>query len=183
MKVAAYIRVSTDEQDYNNQLQPVKDYCQAHWWPEPVIYAENESAWRQGHQRELSRLLRELRTGQRHYDYLIVFALDRLSRGKVGQVLTLLDTFENQACKVVSIKEPWLSDAGPARDIIISAVSWAANYESERKSQNTLAGLDKARTNGKTLGRPKGSKDSRKRLKKRPTIYRHNNPRITALAE
>lgn len=162
MNIAAYLRVSTEDQDYNNQLQPVLDYCKAKWWPEPVIYAENESAWKVGHQRELAKLLRELRTGRRRYDYLVVFALDRLTRGKVGAVFQLLESFELLGCKVVSIQEPWLCES-ETRDILVPAIAWAANYESNRKSQNTKAGLARARANGKTLGRPKGSKDKTKR--------------------
>jgi DNA invertase Pin-like site-specific DNA recombinase len=142
------------------------------------IYTENESAWQQGHQRELARLLRELRTGRRRYDYLIVFALDRLTRGGIRAIFPLLDSFESLGCKVVSIKENWIPESGALRDVFISMVSWAAEYESERKSQNTKAGLDRARVAGKTLGRPVGKKDKVKRLKKRPVIYRHNNPRV-----
>lgn len=183
MNVACYVRVSTDEQTTENQLQPIKDYCAARWWPEPEIYAENESAWRQGHQSELARLLRELRTGRRRYDYLVVFALDRLTRGGIRAIFPLLDSFENLGCKIVSLKEAWIPETGALRDVFISMVSWAAEYESERKSQNTRAGLERARANGKALGRPQGSKDGKPRIKKRPVIYRHNNPRLTAGVE
>lgn len=172
MNVAAYIRVSTDQQTTENQLPAIRDYCKAHWWPEPEIYAENESAWRQGHQKELARLLRELRTGRRRYDYLIVFALDRLTRGGIRAIFPLLDSFESLGCKVVSIKEDWLSASGPLRDIYIAMISWAANYESERKSQNTKAGQARAVANGKKIGRPVGRRDGKKRLRKRPVIYK-----------
>jgi putative DNA-invertase from lambdoid prophage Rac len=173
MNVAAYLRVSTNTQTADNQLPAVISYCQSKSWPAPVIYSENESAWRQGHQRELARLLVEIRTGRRRYDYLVVFALDRLTRGKVGDVFNLVNAFEQQGCKIISIKEAWLNDVGPVRDLFTLITAWAANYESERKSQNTRAGLAKARANGKRLGRPPGKKDSKKRLKKRPTVFRY----------
>lgn len=180
MKIAAYIRVSTDQQTAKNQLPAIMDYCKVHRWPEPEIYSENESAWRQGHQRELARLLRELRTGRRHYDYLVVFALDRLTRGGIRAIFPLLDSFENLGCKIISLKENWIPESGPLRDVFVSMIAWASQYESDRKSQNTRAGLDRARANGKTLGRPKGSKDSKKRLKKRPVIYRREPMSVTA---
>jgi DNA invertase Pin-like site-specific DNA recombinase len=183
MKVVGYLRVSSDEQDYNNQRQPVLDYCNAHQWPEPEIYAENESAWKAGHQTELARLRKELRTGHRQYDYLIVFALDRLTRGGIRAIFPLLDSFENLGCKVVSIKEDWIPESGPLRDMFISMVSWAAKYESDRKSQNTRAGLARTMKTGITkagkpiekLGRPKGSKDKNGR-KRTGYLLRYATP-------
>lgn len=173
MNIAAYLRVSSDEQNHDNQLQPVLDYCKSHWWPEPEIYAENESAWRAGHQAEIARLLRELRTGRRRYDYLVVFALDRLTRGGIRAIFPLLDSFEKLGCKVISIKENWIPESGALRDVFISMVAWAAQYESDRKSQNTRAGLDRARAAGKTLGRPVGKRDSKRRLRKRPVVFKY----------
>jgi len=180
MNIAGYIRVSTEQQTTDNQLPAVLDYCKCHWWPEPVVYSENESAWRAGHQRELSRLLSELRAGRRRYDYLVVFALDRLTRGGIADCLQLINSFEQAGCKVISIKEPWIADGGPMRDLFAAFVSWAAQYESIRKSQNTRAGLDRAKANGVRLGRPPGKKDGKKRLKKRPVVYRLGSPSVTA---
>lgn len=183
MKVAAYIRVSTADQTTDNQLPTVQDYCKCHWWPEPVVYAENETAWRAGHQRELAKLLLELRTGRRRYDYLVLFALDRLTRCGIAECLQLINSFEQAGCKVVSIKEPWIAEGGPMRDLFAAFVAWAANYESIRKSQNTKAGLARARANGVRLGRPPGRKDGKKRLKKRPVVYRLGNPNVMAGVE
>lgn len=183
VKTAAYLRVSTDQQDFNNQIQPVKDWCASHWWGEPEIYAESESGWRAGHQRELARLLADVRSGRRHYDYLIVFALDRLTRGGIAACLQLVHSFELAGCKVVSIKENWIADAGPMRDLFAAFVAWAAQYESTRKSQNTKAGLDKARANGVRLGRPPGRKDSKPRRKKRPVAFRYGAPSVAGVSQ
>src|SRR3989304_8913616 len=173
MNIACYLRVSTDDQTADNQLPAVLDYCKAHQWPEPEVYQENESAWKAGHQAELAKLLRELRTGRRRYDYLVVFALDRLTRGGIRAIFPLLDAFEGQDCKGVRVKESWIPDSGALRDVFISMVSWAAQYESDRKSQNTRAGLERARLKGRFPGRPRGSRDKVKRLKRRPGVYKY----------
>jgi len=178
MNTAAYLRVSTDQQTADNQLPAILEYCKAHNMPEPVIYSENESAWRRGHQTELARLLRELRTGRRRYEYLIVWSLDRLSRQGIAATLQLIDSFEVQGCKVVSIQESWIAEAGPMREMFASMAAWAAKFESDRRSERTKAGLLKARAAGVKLGRPKGSKDTRKRLKKRPVVYRLGSPSV-----
>ena len=88
--LAGYARVSTDEQTADNQVPAIMAWAESHGYNKErvEIYQENESAWRQGHQSELARLLRELRTGRRKYDYLVVFALDRLTRGGIRATTT-----------------------------------------------------------------------------------------------
>lgn len=163
MNIACYIRVSTSEQTAENQLPAIKDFCKARWWPEPEVYQENESAWRAGHQHELARLLRELRTGKRKIDFLVVWSLDRLSRQGIAATLQLINSFEVVGCKIVSLHESWISEEGPMREVFAAMAAWAAKYESDKKSENTKAGLARAVSQGKRLGRPMGSKDSRKR--------------------
>ncbi len=171
-KAATYIRVSTKEQTTENQLPEIERFCQAKGWEMGEIYSEEESAWRQGHQRELARLLNDIRRGRRHYDYLVVYALDRLSREGIATMLTLLNSFESADCKVVSIKESWVADAGPLRDMFAAMLAWAARYESDRKSDNTKAGIERKRKTGWSPGRPEGKKDSKPRRRRRKVIYR-----------
>ena len=135
MKAAVYLRVSTTEQNAENQLPALEAYAASQGWTIAGVYSEEASAWRAGHQRELSRMLEDLRSGKRKYDRLLVWSLDRLSRQGPLQVLTLLDSFRRLGCPVVSVKEPW-SDA-PFSDAMFSLVAWVARYESERRSERT----------------------------------------------
>ncbi|MFC1984791.1 recombinase family protein [Chloroflexota bacterium] len=66
-------------------------------------------------------------------------------------------------CHVISLKEPWTETDGILSDILYSLVAWVAQYESLRRSERTIAGLARAKAQGKRLGRPPGSKDKRKR--------------------
>lgn len=163
--IAAYIRVSSSDQEAKNQLPAIKAWAESRGYDNSkmVIYSESESAWHNGHQKELSRLLADLRSGKRKYDYLLVWALDRLSRQGIATVLQLINTFEAYGCHVVSCQESWTAVAGPMREMFIAMSAWAAKFESDRRSERTKAGLERALKEGKTLGRPKGSKDKRKR--------------------
>ena len=183
MNIVAYIRVSTSDQVVENQLQAILDYCKAQRWPEPQIYAETESAWRAGHQRELSRLLNDIRSGLRKFDYLMVWALDRLCRQGIGPVLQLVSTFETYGVKVISLQESWTATEGPMRELFIAMAAWAAKFESDRRSERTKAGLARVRANGKKLGRPVGRKDGKKRRKKRPVTYRYGGPGVEVTAQ
>ena len=113
--IACYLMVSTKKQETDNQLPAIVAWCEAHGYNEPrrELYEENESAWTAGHQKELARLLSDLRTGKRRYDYLVVWALDRLSRQGIGATLQLINSFEALGCKVVSIQESWVAESGP----------------------------------------------------------------------
>jgi DNA invertase Pin-like site-specific DNA recombinase len=158
--VVVYTRVSSEEQDAANQMMAIEHYCQAQCWQIASVYTEAETAWVAGHQHELARFLDVLESGKRHFDIFLVFALDRLSREGVVRTFGLVNRIEARGCQVVSMKEPWASADNPMRDVFLAITSWAAKYESDRKSQNTRIGLAKALSKGVKLGRPKGRKDS-----------------------
>jgi DNA invertase Pin-like site-specific DNA recombinase len=173
IKATAYLRVSTAEQSLENQRPQVESYAKAHGYTLVEVYAESESGWRQGHQAELKRLLADLRSGRRKYDVLLVVALDRLTRGGIGIMWQTINTFELHGCRVVSLNESWTEVSGPFRELFQLITAWSANYESERKSENTRAGQARTLKAGVTskgrkitqLGRPKGSKDKKPRRK------------------
>lgn len=177
MKVALYLRVSTTEQNVDNQLPAIEAYAKSRDWQIVETYRENESAWRAGHQRELARLLTDIRSGKRKYDVLLIWSLDRLSRQGIGPLLQLINSIEIYGCHVVSVNESWTHpDAGPMREMFIAMSAWAAKFESDRRSERTKAGLARAIANGKKLGRPVGKKDKGKR-KRTGYLLRYANKR------
>ena len=50
-------------------------------------------------------------------------------------------------------------------------------------TERTRAGLERARAEGKRLGRPSGKKDSKKRRKKRPVVYRYGGPSVAGVTQ
>jgi len=78
MKVCIYSRVSTGEQDTRNQSTVLADWATQRGYEVVKVYAEEESAWRNGHQRELTNLIADAR--RRKFQVVMVWALDRLSR-------------------------------------------------------------------------------------------------------
>ena len=47
--VGVYTRVSSEEQDAQNQMMAIENYCRALGWNITAIYTESESAWSSGH--------------------------------------------------------------------------------------------------------------------------------------
>ena len=145
-----------------------------------AVYRENESAWRQGHQRELSRLIREL--PRRKVDTLWVWSLDRLTRQGVVAQAQILHTFQSWGIDVISYQEPWMEQQGLAREVLITVWGYMAKEFSERLSARVLAGLDRARAQGKVLGRPVGAKDKGKR-KRTGYLLRYANKKTPAAGD
>ncbi len=65
--------------------------------------------------------------------------------------------------QVWSYQEPWTEAGGELLDLLLAIAGWVARMESNRRSERTKAGPARAVAQGKSLGRPKGSKDKRKR--------------------
>jgi len=129
------------------------------------IYQESESAWKNGHQRELSHLLDD--AAKRLFQAVIVWALDRLSREGPLAILTLVSRLKNCGVKVISYQESWTEALGELGELLYALAGWVARMESQRRSERTRAGLARVVAQGKKLGRPKGSKDKRKRKRRR----------------
>jgi len=186
-KVIVYLRVSTKEQAVENQLPALQDWIQSRGHTLVKVYQESESAWRAGHQHELARLIQDL--PKHKADILLVWALDRLTRQGIGVILQIVNTFKVHGVQVISYQESWTAqEPGPMLELWYAMAGWAANFESTRLSQRVLAGLDRAKARGKTLGRREGSKDKHKRKrtgyllryanKKSGDFYPHNKATV-----
>lgn len=95
----------------------------------------------------------------------MVWALDRLTRQGVAHIFELINKFKKHNVQVVSLKELWTEVSGPMNDLLFAITAWVGEFESNRRSERTKAGLVRAVSEGKKLGRPAGSGDKRKRKK------------------
>jgi len=162
MKAVIYARVSTYQQDTNNQVAALKAWAKQRGYEVMAVYRENESAWKAGHQSQLSKLILDAKC--HHFDVVLVWALDRLSREGAAAILNLINTLK--PIRVFSYQEQWTEAPGIVADILYAITGWVARMESERRSERTKAGLVRVKAQDKRLGRPKGSKDKRKRRRR-----------------
>jgi len=155
MKAVIYCRVSTDEQTADNQAAVLEAWAKDRDFELVEIYRENETAWKAGHQRELSRLIKDARQGQ--FKLVLVWALDRLSREGALAILSLVHKLGSLGVKVLSYQETWTEAPGELTDLLLALTGWVAKMESNRRSERTKAGLERLRAKGKPLGRPRGA--------------------------
>jgi len=164
MKVCIYCRVSTSNQDTANQLQILTDWANQRGFEVVNIYEEEESAWKDGHQKKLSALIADAR--MRRFQAVLVWSLDRLSREGALAILSLVQKLSVCGVKVLSYQEPWTEAPGEIGELLYALTGWVARMESQRRSERTKAGLARVKANGRKLGRPRGSKDRKKRRRR-----------------
>jgi DNA invertase Pin-like site-specific DNA recombinase len=150
-RAAVYVRVSTDRQQVENQMAEVRQLVVARGY-EPVVYEEVESAAKA--RPVLDQMLVDVRAGRVHA--VAVWALDRLHRSMTGAITTVLE-LDRLGVPVLSVREGWLDTSGPVRPLLVAIFGWVAEQERTRLIERTKAGLERARRQGKRIGRPPAS--------------------------
>lgn len=152
MKVAAYLRVSTDAQTVENQRPDVEAFCAARGWTLTKLFTETVSGAAR-RRPVFDKMLDEARRGG--FEAVIVWRLDRFGRSMLAN-MDSVRALDAAGVGVVSVKEPWLNTAeGPLRNLLIAVFSYVAEVERAALRERTKAGLARARSQGVKLGRPK----------------------------
>jgi len=163
-KVAIWLRASDPSQHPENQLPELRAWAKRRGFEMVQVYTVQESAWKGAHLKALSEVYADARLGR--FDVLLVWALDRLSREGVAATLEIIERLGRYGVKVLSLQEAWTEVEGPMQELLLSIVAWVARMESNRRSERTKAGLARAVSEGKRLGRPPGAKDGKKRSRR-----------------
>ncbi len=152
MKVALYVRISSKngKQDIDNQRVQLRHFCEAQAWEIVAEYDDHESGARSDRS-GFRQMLHD--ASARKWDLLLFWALDRLTREGTVPTLTYLQLLESYGVRWRSFTEAWIDSAGPFRDVIISLLASLAKQERLRISERVRAGLERARNEGKQLGR------------------------------
>ncbi len=164
LKAALWIRVSDPGQHADNQLPDLKAWADRRGLEIVLIYQLTESAWQGGHQKKLSQVYEDARQGK--FSLLLCWALDRLSREGPLATLEIVHRLGKAGVQVWSLQEPWTEAGGELLDLLLAITGWVARMESNRRSERTKAGLQRAVSQGKKLGRPLGSRDKKKRSRR-----------------
>ena len=160
MKVAIYARVSTTEQTVENQLLALEKYAKRMEW-EYEIFVESESTRKTRPVK--NNVYQSLLRGE--YDGLLIYKFDRWARSTT-ELISEMEVLVRRKVSIHSLNEGFdiSSSMGQAMLTVISAF---AQLERDLIRERTLAGLERAKAQGKTLGRPKGSKDKGYRKRRR----------------
>ena len=165
MRICLYCRVSKNDesQDPQNQLSPLRDFAKALGGEIVGEYIDLASG-SNGDRVEFKRMFED--ADRRKFDLLLLWSLDRLSREGISNTLGYIERLKRNGIALKSLQESWLDtrDEGLGQ-LLLAIFSWVAQQERKRIVERTKAGLDRAKREGKRLGRPVGSKDVKERRK------------------
>lgn len=149
MKVAIYVRVSTNKQDLKNQVAYCKKHCEIKNWEVHDIYSDIISGTKDSRP-EFNRLLSDMRKYK--FSAIVVSKLDRLARS-LQHLLSLIDEFNNKGVQFIAVSQniDTTSSTGKLQFQIMGAF---AEFERNLISERTKEGL-KGKTNIGKRGRDK----------------------------
>ena len=149
-RAAIYARVSTLDQEPENQLDELRRYVQARGWT-PTEYVDHGISGAKEKRPALDALVKD--ATRRKVDVLVCWRLDRLGRN-LKHLVTLLDELQALGVSFVSLNEG-IDATTPAGRLQLHVLAALAEFERARIAERVRAGLARARKQGTRLGRPR----------------------------
>jgi DNA invertase Pin-like site-specific DNA recombinase len=150
MKAAIYARVSTLDQEPENQLAELRRYVSARSWT-AVEYVDRGVSGAKDRRPALDQLVADAK--RRRFDVVVCWRLDRLGRN-LKHLITLLDDLHALGVAFVSLAEG-IDATTPAGKLQLHILGAIAEFERARIVERVRAGLARRAAQGKPLGRPR----------------------------
>ncbi|HEC2179610.1 TPA: recombinase family protein [Staphylococcus delphini] len=163
--IIGYTRVSTIGQNLDNQIEQLKEQS-----PEK-IYKEQVTATSTKQRTELKALIEHVRSG----DIVVVTKIDRLARS-ISDLNKIVTELNSKGVSVRFLKEQMTFEAGNSNSLntlLFNILGSFAQFERDLIVERTSEGRERAKANGKKLGRKPSS--SRKEIDKAIELYKNRN--------
>src|SRR5918999_773597 len=153
MKIALYARVSTSDkdQDPETQLLPLRDFCTAQGWEVYREYVDQAPANDLAHRTQWRQLLDD--AAKRRFTAVLVFKLD-CAFWSVRHMHDTLAAWELVGVSFQSYRERFDTSTALGR-LLLTLLASLADFELELIRERVRAGMERARRQGKKIGRPK----------------------------
>jgi DNA invertase Pin-like site-specific DNA recombinase len=153
-RAAIYVRVSTDKQTIENQLEALRKVAEARGWQEVAIYRDAGISGSKGRADRpgLDQMLKD--AGRGKFDVVMAWTIDRIGRS----LIDLLGTIQSLEAGGVDLylDQQAIDTTTPAGKLMFQVTGAFAEFERSLIKQRIHAGLERAKKDGKTLGRPEG---------------------------
>jgi len=152
MRVALYARVSTKQhgQDPETQLVPLREHGAYKHYQVTGEYVDLGWSGSKDKRPQLDRLMADAR--KRKFDVVLVARFDRFARS-TRHLLSALEEFRSLQINFVSLNEN-IDTSTAMGKMVFTMVGAIAEFERELIRERVQAGVDRARKQGKRLGRP-----------------------------
>jgi putative DNA-invertase from lambdoid prophage Rac len=156
-RIFAYARVSTTEQEPENQIREIETAGFA-IEPHRIITEKISGSVPMSRRKGFSRLLDKMEKG----DILVVTKLDRLGRDAID-VSTVVAKLGEMGIKVHCLALGGVDLTSSAGKMTMGVINSVAEFERDLLIERTQSGLIRAKSEGKVLGRPKALSEQKKR--------------------
>ena len=157
-RVAVYARVSTLDQTVDNQLLELRDHCSKMGWEIVKEYADEGLSGTLSRDKRpaLNSLIKD--AYRKRFDSVVCWDISRIGRSMKELILFLSD-MKDRDIGICSVRQGFDTSTSMG-EIMFQCVGILSSWEREMIRERTLAGLERAKSNGKTLGRKKVTNDT-----------------------
>jgi len=150
-QVVAYVRVSTDRQEVENQRMEILKLANEKGLGQVKFTEETVSGRKSWRDRSIAGVLDQMGPG----DAIVVAELSRLGRSML-EIMEILSIATTKGVRVFAAKGDWALDSTIQSKLVAMCFSMAAEIERDLISQRTRAALATRKAAGVKLGRPTG---------------------------
>ena len=157
-KVGIYTRVSTLDQTIDNQLLELRDHCSKMGWEVVKEYADEGLSGTLSRDKRpaLNSLIKD--AYRKRFDSVVCWDISRIGRSMKELILFLSD-MKDRGIGICSVRQGFDTSTSMG-EIMFQFVGILSSWEREMIRERTLAGLERAKSQGKTLGRRKVTNDT-----------------------
>lgn len=149
--VYAYLRVSTDQQDADNQRHGVAAYCADRKLHAPIFVEDTISGKSDWRIRSIGNIIDQANAG----DVIVVAEVSRLARSTL-QVLEIMKECVGKQVHLHVVKNGIVLDGSMQSKIVATVLGLAGEIERDFISSRTKEALARKKAAGAHLGRPEG---------------------------
>lgn len=160
MTAAIYIRVSKEDQHPEKQILELTRYAECRDFEIYHTYVDRISGAKDSRP-GLNELMMDAR--QKRFDAVVVWKLDRLGRS-LQHLIQIIHEWKNLGIDFICMTEP-IDTTSPSGELVFHIFGAIAQFERKLITERINLGLNRAREQGKRLGRPPGKKDGKVRNK------------------
>ncbi|MDH0122128.1 recombinase family protein [Stutzerimonas stutzeri] len=150
----AYCRVSTTGQVTENQVQEIRS-AGFDIQPQRIIEEQVSGSVPTNERKGFQKLLERMEAS----DVLVVTKLDRLGRNAMD-VRSTVELLDKKGIRVHCLALGGVDLTSPAGKMTMSVIASVAEFERDLLIERTQAGLERAKAEGKALGRPAATNES-----------------------
>lgn len=152
-KVSCYVRTSTDSQTTKNQVRELKEYCKRQKWTIVKIYDDSGFSGSRNDRPALNQMLADARKGK--FDIVVTWKIDRIARS-TSELLRILSDIKNAGADFVSTTQA-IDTSTSYGKMVMTFLGAVAEFEADIIKERVVAGLQRAKAEGKILGRPRAA--------------------------